>query len=57
MCHSLDKRICFTIIFLPPGGNVPDMDFFCYMFTYFVPTGVIKDRGTKTNSKYFNDKL
>ena len=57
MCHSLDKRICFTIIFLPPRGNVPDMDFFCYMFTYFVPTGVIKDRGTKTNSKYFNDKL
>ena len=57
MSHSLDKRICFTIIFLPPRGNVPDMDFFCYIFTYFAPTGVIKDRVTKINSKYFNEKI
>ena len=27
---------------------------FCYTFTYFVPSGVIKNRVTKVNFKYFN---
>ena len=33
------------------------MDFYYYTFTYFVPIGVINDRVTKINSKYFNGKL
>ena len=34
--------------------SVPDMDFFCYNFTYFVPFGVIENRVTKINLMYFN---
>ena len=35
--------------------SVPDMDFLLYYtFTYFVPFGVIKNRVTKVNFKYFN---
>ena len=30
------------------------MDFFCYTFTFFVRFGVIKNRVTNVNSKYFN---
>ena len=34
--------------------SVPDRDFFCSTITYFVPFGVIKNRVTKINFKYFN---
>ena len=35
-------------------NSVPDMDFLCYIFTYFVPFGVIENRISKTNFKCFN---
>ena len=41
MYYSLEKRIWFTIIFLPT-------------FTYLVPFGVIKNRVTKISFKYFH---
>ena len=41
----------FTIIFLPLSSRY---GFFCYTFTYFVPFGVIENRVTKFNFKYFN---
>ena len=54
--HSLDKKVWLWIMFLPvkESHSVPDMDFFCYTFTFFVRFGVIKNRATKVNSKYFN---
>ena len=30
---------------------------FCYAFTYFVPCGVIQNRVTKVNFKYFNENF
>ena len=59
MYRSLDKRIGFTIIFLPLKESLPlfQIDFFYYTFTYFVPIGVTEDRVTKINPKYINIKL
>ena len=56
MYHSLDKRVWFTIIFLPLKESLTlfQIWIFYYTFTYFVPFGVIKNRVTKVNSKYFN---
>ena len=53
---SLDKKVWLWIMSLPvkESNSVPDMDFFCYTFTFFVRCGVIKNRATKVNSKYFN---
>ena len=34
--------------------SIPDMDFFCYTFTYFVPFGVIENRVNKVNFNDFN---
>ena len=47
MYHSLDKRIWFTIIFLPLKESHNSRHGFYFTFTYFVPIGVIGDRGTK----------
>ena len=53
--HSLEKRVWYTIIFLPVKESLTlfQIWIFCYTFTYFVPFGVIKNRVTKVNSKYF----
>ena len=37
--------------------SVPDMDFFCYTFTYFVLFGVIDNRVAKVEFKYFNESF
>ena len=37
--------------------SVPDIDFFCYTTTYFIPIGVIEERTTRMYPKYFNGKL
>ena len=52
-------EISFTIFFLPLKEShfAPNMDLFYYTFTNFVPIGVIENRVTKINSKYFNGKL
>ena len=34
--------------------SLRDMDFFCYIVTYFAPFGVIENRVAKFNLKYFN---
>ena len=49
--HSLDKKVWLWNMSLPvkESNSVPDMDFFCYTFIFFVRCGVIK-----VNSKYFN---
>ena len=52
--YSLDKRIWFTIIFLPLKDMDSRYEFFYYTFIYFVSIGVIEDRTTKINSLYFN---
>ena len=59
MYHNLEKRISFTIIFLPlkEGLTLFQIRIFfqvSYTFTYFVPFGVIKNRVIKINFKYFN---
>ena len=56
MCHSLDKRVWFTIFFLSLKESLTlfQMWIFYYTFTYFVPFGVIENRVTKVNFKYFN---
>ena len=56
MYQSLDKRVWFTIIFLPLKESLTlfQIWIFYYIFTYFVPFGVIKNRVTKVNSNYFN---
>ena len=45
----------YNYIFTSQGEShaVLDMDFH-YTFTYFAPFGVIENRVTKVNSKYFN---
>ena len=59
MYHSLDRRVWFTIIFLPPKESLTMFQvwigFVWYTFTYFVPFGVIENRVTKVNSKYLNE--
>ena len=59
MYHSFDKRIWFTNIFLPAKESLTlfQICIFYYTFNYFVPIGVIKDKLTKINCKYFNGKL
>ena len=54
--HSLDRGggWFYDYPFLRESHSDPDMDFFCYTVTYFVPFGVIDNRVTKVNSKYFN---
>ena len=56
MYRSLEKRICFAIIFLPLKERLPlfQIWIFCYTLTYFIPFAVIEDRVTKINFKYFN---
>ena len=56
MYHSSDKRVWFIIIFLPLKESLTlfQIWIFYYTFTYFVPFGVIKNRVTKVNFKYFN---
>ena len=55
--HSLDKRVWFTIIFLPLKERLTLFQtwIFYYTFTYFVQFGVIENIVTKVNSKYFNE--
>ena len=48
------EGLVYDYPFLRQSHSVPDMDFFCYTTTYFVPFGVIENRVTKVNSKYFN---
>ena len=48
------EGLVYDYPFLRESHSVPDMDFFCYTTTYFVPFGVIENRVTKVNSKYFN---
>ena len=59
MYHSLDRRVWFTIIFLPLKESLTMFQvwigFVWYTFTYFVPFGVIENRVTKVNSKYLNE--
>ena len=52
--YLLDKRDWFTINFLPLGSR---NGFFNYTFTYFVSLGVIQERVTKVNFKYFNENF
>ena len=53
--HSLDKQVWLLIMFLPLKESLTLFnDFFCYTFTFFVRFGVIKNRVTNVNSKYFN---
>ena len=54
MHHSLDKRVWFTIIFLPLKESLTLFQIwaFYYTFKYFVPFGVIENRVNKVNSKY-----
>ena len=59
MYHNLEKRISFTIILLPLKEGLTLFEIWIffqisYTFTYFVPFGVIKNRVTKINFKYFN---
>ena len=56
MYHSLEKRIWFMIIFLPLKESLilSRYGFFCYIFACVVPFGVIENRITKINFKYFN---
>ena len=59
MYHRLYQRVWFTIIFSlftsqRESHSVPAMNFFIYTFTYFVPSGFIKNRVTQVNSKNFN---
>ena len=54
--HSLETRIWFLITFFTSqreSHSVPDMGFLL-TFNYFVPFGVIENRFTKINFKYFN---
>ena len=37
--------------------TLPNVDFFCWTMTYFVPTGVSKGKTTKMYPKYINGKL
>ena len=56
MYHSLDKRVWFTIFFLPLKESLTlfQIWIFYYTFTYFVTFGVMENRVTKVHSKYFN---
>ena len=56
MYHTLDERVLFMIIFLPLKKSLTLFQklIFYYGFTYSVPFGVIKNRVSKVNSKYFN---
>ena len=55
MYHSLEARIWFHYIFTSQreSHSIPDMGFLL-TFNYFVPFGVIENRFTKINFKYFN---
>ena len=56
MYHSLETKIWFLIIFLLLKESltlIRDM-VFLLTFNYFVPFGVIENRFTKINFKYFN---
>ena len=56
--QSLDKRIWFTILLSQRElHTVPNIDFFYWFITYFVPIEVIKDRITKMYPRYFNGRL
>ena len=54
--HSFDKRFWFKIIFLPLKESLTlfQIWIFYYTFTYFFLFGVIENRVTKVNFKYFN---
>ena len=53
--HSLDKRVWFTIIFLPLKESLTLFQIWIfYYFYYFFPFGVIENRITKVISIYFN---
>ena len=56
MHHSLDKKIWFTIIFLPLKESLTLFKIWTFYntLTYFVPFGVIENRVTKVIFKYFN---
>ena len=56
MYHSFDKRVWLLFMFLPPKESLTlfQMDFFCYTFTYFIRFGVIKNRVSKINYRYFH---
>ena len=56
----MDKRIWFIILvfFISKWVALFQMlIFFCWTMTYFVPTGVSKDKTTKMYPKYINGKL
>ena len=59
--HSLDRGggggLVYDYPFQRESHSYPDMDFFCYTVTYFVPFGVIENTVTKFNSKYFNENF
>ena len=57
--HSLDKKIWFAIIYLLLKENLTLFQICIFLLYHhlFVPIGVIEDRVTKINSKYFNEKL
>ena len=56
LAYSFDKRVWFTIIFLPLKESLIlfHIWIFYYAFIYFDQFGVIKNRITKVTSKYFN---
>ena len=55
MYHSLETRIWFLIIFLPLKKSLTLFQIWVLLtFNYFVPFGVIENRFTKINFKYFN---
>ena len=56
MYHSLETRIWFLIIFLPLKESLTLFQIWVFLptFDYFVPFGVIENRFTKINFKYFN---
>ena len=51
MYHSLDKRVWFTIIFLPVKESLTlfQISIYYYAFNYFALFGVIKNKVTKAN--------
>ena len=56
MHHSLETRIWFLIKFLPLKESLTlfQTSVFLLIFNFFVPFGVIENRFTKFDFKYFN---
>ena len=59
MYHSFNQRVWFMVIFSSQRElhSVPNMNFLCYIVTYFVPVPVITGRIMKMYSSHFNGEL